>query len=169
MSLEGVKRHTLACSLFFTGQARPFYCGGPGVPPGAPRCKEGYLAVGHRRYTGTGQGKHSWGTLTQRPRSPFQAPRPAVQATCVLFRADWCTLYRGGAGPAPIRDRFPRPKNVLGSRSQHPPKSRDPLGSVEKSRRSQMILGAVQEQGRTPKSHGTVECVFVLLLHRLGV
>ena len=26
-----------------------------------------------------------------------------------------------------------------------------------------MIPGAVQEQGHTPKSHGTVECVFVLL------
>ena len=40
---------------------------------------------------------------------------------------------RGGAGPAPIRDRYPRPQNVLGSRSQHPKNSRDPLGSVQKS------------------------------------
>ena len=36
MSLEGIERHTLACSHFFTGQARPFHCWGPGAPQGPP-------------------------------------------------------------------------------------------------------------------------------------
>ena len=36
VSLEGVERHTLVCSHFFTGQARPFHCWGPGAPQGPP-------------------------------------------------------------------------------------------------------------------------------------
>ena len=40
--------------------------------------------------------------------------------------------HRGGAGPTPIWDRYPRPQNVPGSRSWHPKNSRDPLGSNTK-------------------------------------
>ena len=74
MSLEGIERHTLACSHFFTGQARPFHCWGPGAPQGPPRFRYGASRRSAIADAGTGQGKRGGGPLFQPPWSPFQAP-----------------------------------------------------------------------------------------------
>ena len=75
MSLEGVERHTLVCSHFFTGQARPFHCWGPGVPPGPPDSRQGFPAVGHRR-SGRWAGQAQRGLSS--PTAPVPLPSPAA-------------------------------------------------------------------------------------------